>query len=169
MPAAERGQAGAHRRQVERATDVPRVAQRERHRDFPVVDDVGIPLAARRPARVERRLDLVGVQHPDVRRKERVQRGPQRGGGERRRGDEGDHLAERVDAGVGAARAGHPDRVPDDLLGRVHQTPLDGAGVRLDLPAVVRAAVVREREAQRANDVRRATAGATSGPAGGTA
>ncbi len=57
---------------------------------------------------------------------------------------EGGDLGERVDAGVGSARALREDRLTGDVVDGLGERALDGGQARLDLPAVEGGAVVGE-------------------------
>jgi hypothetical protein len=72
-------------------------------------------------------------------------------------GLEAHHLAERVDAGVGAPRDVEPDRLAEQGLERRSELRLDGAAARLHGPAGEVAAVVGEVEPERGQSVRKVT------------
>jgi hypothetical protein len=64
-------------------------------------------------------------------------------------GDEARHLAERVDAGVGARGARHRHRAAEHPGQRLLDVLLRGRAVRLPLPAAQRRPVVLDRELDR--------------------
>jgi hypothetical protein len=55
-------------------------------------------------------------------------------------------LSERVDAGIGAARALRESFFAGEVFESEHQRPLNGQSVRLDLPSGEVVAIVSERE-----------------------
>ena len=142
----ERRRRGPHGVHVERPEDLPLLEARERGPRRSVPDPVAVPLAARAAAGVEAvRLDR-GRTHGDVLRQERVH--PlhvctQRQG---RLLGEARHLPGRVDAGVGAARAGDAARRVVERPERTLERGLDRRPVRLHLPPHVTRSVVPDRE-----------------------
>ncbi len=89
---------------------------------------------------------LSDSQYGEVHGRERVQRLPQLAHLDRALGLKRRHLPERVDAGVGTSRRVHARRMAEHGRERRLQHPLQGAGVRLQLPAVVVGAVVLEQQ-----------------------
>ena len=95
---------------------------------------------------------LGDVEHADVLGQLRVQRARQPSSARMREGDRGARdLAERVNAGIGAAGAMNRDRRPLESRERVFEQPLDRFAFGLTLPADEPRAVVREGEFQGAH------------------
>src|SRR3954469_25254899 len=95
---------------------------------------------------VEIRRRLLGADHPYRARQVAVERAGHRLGGELSHDGERRHLAERVDACVGASRPGYGDVAAVEHTQRILDVRLDGHAVLLPLPADVTGAIVGQRD-----------------------
>src|SRR6185437_5872377 len=118
----------------------PRMMQRtaifERREHAPAPDAIAIRLCLRLPARVKIHSDFLGGHHSNRRRKQRIQRTLKFQRGQVRMRLEMRHLAQGMNARVGAARAMKDDSLLSNFARGVVQRALDGRHAGLKLPAV---------------------------------
>jgi len=136
----------AHRFVIQRGVVPARVARRERRPHRAVEEDVAISPRERGVAGVKRRFDPPRPEHRDRIRQQGVDAAHPRALRARRRGVEVHHLSARVNATIGAAGAGHANRLGRDPGQCRLQGVLNRAAARLRLPAQEPAAVVFDAE-----------------------
>ena len=137
-----------HRGSVERPPDVPREPTEKGRGHGRRVQEVAVALQAGRPASVESLRRGAGGENADVPRQRRVE-GRHRGlRGDGARALHAGDLAEGVHARVGPARTDDADLAAGERAQRLDDQALHGGRAGLDLPAVVRRAVVGQQECE---------------------
>ncbi len=142
----ELARGGGHCGLVERPGIVQRAAVFEWRQDAPAKNPISVRLALRLPARVKIGAGFLGVDDADRRRQQRIERALNFRRRKRRLRLEMRHLSQRVNAGIGAARAVDHDFFLRDFARGVVERALNRRHTRLRLPAVKIGAVVRDGE-----------------------
>src|SRR5207249_8523122 len=136
-----------HRRDVERSGKPVLLPPFARIAGSRPPDPVFVCASRRREPRVKVLARCLDIRDRDVLRKKGVYPSLDRLSVQRARRPEVDNLSRRVHSGIGAARAGDPDRLRADLRDRPLDLPLHRPRVRLDLESRVVGPVVRDARA----------------------